>query len=124
MGPAGKGYAIPINDAMTVAGQIRSGAQSDFVHIGPPVLLGVGVSTQSRNAPGIIVHDVMHGGPADQAGLAIGDVITVLDGTSLDSPTTLTYILDRHYPGDVVDLTWIDHSGQQRTGKATLVAGP
>ncbi len=124
MGPAGKGYAIPINDAMTVAGQIRSGAQSDFVHIGPPVLLGVGVSTQSRNAPGIIVHDVMRGGPADQAGLAIGDVITVLDGTSLDSPTTLTDILDRHYPGDVVDLTWIDHSGQQRTGKATLVAGP
>ncbi|MDT7765620.1 MAG: hypothetical protein QOC63_5040, partial [Mycobacterium sp.] len=123
-GPGGKGFAIPINDAMTVAGQIRSGAQSNFVHIGQPVLLGVGVSTQPRKAPGISVHDVMRGGPADQAGVAIGDVITVLDGTSLDSPTTLTYVLDRHYPGDVVDLTWIDRNGQQRTGKATLVPGP
>ena len=124
MGPAGKGFAIPINDAMAVAGQIRSGAASGTVHIGPPVLLGVGVSTQPRSAPGIIVRDVMRGGPADQVGVAIGDVLTVLDGTSLDSATTLTYALDRHYPGDVVDLTWIDRSGQQRAGKATLVVGP
>ena len=124
MGPAGKGFAIPINDAMAVAGQIRSGAASGTVHIGPPVLLGVGVSTQPRSVPGIIVRDVMRGGPAEQAGVAIGDVLTVLEGTSLDSATTLTYVLDRHYAGDVVDLTWIDRSGQQRTGKATLVPGP
>jgi serine protease Do len=124
MGPAGKGFAIPINDAMAVVGQIRSGAPSGTVHIGPPVLLGVAVSTQARRGPGIIVRDVMRGGPAEQAGVAIGDVLTVLDGTSLDSATTLTYVLDRHYPGDVVDLTWIDRSGQERTGKAALVPGP
>jgi S1-C subfamily serine protease len=124
MGPAGRGFAIPINDAMAVAGQIRSGPPSGSVHIGQPVLLGVGVSTAPRNEPGIIVRDVMRGGPADQAGIAIGDVITGLDGTSLDSATTLTYVLDRHYPGDVIDVTWIDRSDQQRTGKAALVPGP
>lgn len=124
MGPAGKGFAIPINDAMAVAGQIRSGAPSADVHVGQPVLLGVGVSTQQRTGPGIIVRDVMRGGPADQAGIAIGDVITAIDGTSLDSATTLTYVLDRHYPGDVVNLTWIDRSGQERTGKAAVVSGP
>lgn len=124
MGPGGKGYAIPINDAMAVASQILSGAISDSVHIGQPVLLGVGVGTQPRSAPGIIVRDVMQDGPAARAGVAIGDVITVLDGSPVDSATALTYVLDRHYPGDVVDLTWIDRSGQQRTGKATLVSGP
>ncbi len=124
MGPGGEGYAIPINDAMAVAGQIRSGAPSATVHIGPPVLLGVGVGTQPRGDGGIIVRDVMVDGPAQRAGLAIGDVLTVLDGTPLDSATTLTYVLDRHYPGDVVDLTWIDRGGQQRTGKAALVVGP
>jgi S1-C subfamily serine protease len=124
MGPAGKGFAIPINDAMAVAGQIRSGAPSGSVHIGPPVLLGVGLSTQPRREAGVIVRDVMRGGPADQAGIAIGDVITTLDGTSVDSATTLTYVLDRHYPGDVINVTWIDRSGQQRTGKAALVSGP
>jgi serine protease Do len=124
MGPGGEGFAIPINDAMAVAGQIRSGAPSGSVHIGPPVLLGVGVSTQPRSAEGIIVRDVMRDGPAAQAGVAIGDVITTIDGTSIDSATTLTYVLDRHYPGDVVDVTWIDRSGQQRSGKAALVPGP
>jgi serine protease Do len=124
MGPAGEGFAIPINDAMAVAGQIRSGAPSASVHIGQPTLLGVGVGTQPRSGSGIIVRDVMIGGPAAQAGLAIGDVLTNIDGTGLDSATTLTYVLDRHYPGDVVDLTWIDRGGQQRTGKATLVSGP
>ncbi len=124
MGPGGEGYAIPINDAMAVANQILSGAASDSVHIGQPVLLGVGIGTQPRRESGIIVRDVMMDGPAAQAGVAIGDIITVLDGSPVDSATALTYVLDRHYPGDVVDLTWIDRSGQQRTGKATLVSGP
>lgn len=120
MGPGGEGYAIPINDAMATANQIRSGAPSDTVHIGPPVLLGIGVRTAPSNVPGVQVVDVLRGGPADAAGLVGGDVLTVLDGTQLDSATTLTYVLDRHYPGDVIDLTWIDGSGQQRTGKAAL----
>ena len=124
MGPGGEGFAIPINDAMAVAGQIRSGAPSGTVHIGQPALLGVGISTQPRRGPGIVVRDVMIGGPADRAGVAIGDVLTALDGTTMDSATTLTEVLDRHYPGDVVDLDWVDRSGAQRTGKATLVSGP
>ena len=124
LAPGGEGFAIPINEAMAIAGQIRSGAPSDSVHIGPPALLGVGVSTAPQDSPGVIVRDVMPGGGAQQAGLMAGDVITVLDGTPLDSATTLTYVLDRRYPGDVVDLTWIDRTGQERVGKATLAAGP
>ena len=124
LGPGGEGFAIPINQAMAVANQIRSGVPSDSVHIGPPTLLGVGVSTAPRDVPGVIVREALRGGPAEQAGLVGGEVITTLDGTPLDSATTLTYVLDRHYPGDVVDLTWIDVTGQERTGKATLAAGP
>jgi serine protease Do len=120
MGPGGKGFAIPINDAMATANQIRSGAASDTVHIGPPVLLGVGVRTTPRNEPGVLVADVLQGGPAQAAGLVSGDILTTLDGTPLDTATTLTSVLDRHYPGDVIDLTWIDGSGQQRTGKVAL----
>jgi serine protease Do len=123
MGPGGKGFAIPINDAMAVAGQIRAGIRSDTVHIGPPVLLGVGVRTAPSDETGVLIQDVMRGGPADQTGLLRGDIITVLDGTSLDSTNTLTSVLDRHYPGDVLDLTWIDGSGQTRTGKAVLTPG-
>ncbi|MEO3760038.1 trypsin-like peptidase domain-containing protein [Mycobacterium sp. B14F4] len=118
-GPGGEGFAIPINDAMGIANQIRSRAPSPDVHIGPPVLLGVGVRTTQRG-PGVFVAEVLRGGPAERAGLVDGDVLTVIDGTPLDSATTLTYVLDRHYPGDVIDLTWVDGNGLERTGKATL----
>ncbi|MEZ0341602.1 S1C family serine protease [Mycobacterium sp. pV006] len=124
MGPGGKGFAIPINDAVVIADQIRAGIRSDTVHIGPPTLLGVGVRTTPRDTPGVVVQEVLSGGPAEQAGLRGGDLLLVLDGVTLDSPTTLTMVLDRHYPGDVVDVTWIDRAGQTRTGKAPLTAGP
>lgn len=119
LGPGGEGYAIPINDAMAIADQIRARVPSDNVHIGPPVLLGVGVRTAQRG-PGVFIAEVLRGGPAERAGLVDGDILLVLDGVSLDSATTLTYVLDRHYPGDVLDLTWLDRNGQQRTGKVAL----
>ena len=122
--PGGKGFAIPINQALGVADQIRSRAPSDTVHIGPPTLLGVGVAAgdQGPEVPGVIIREALRGGPAEAAGLVSGDVLTTIDGAPLDSATTLTRVLDRHYPGDVVDLTWIDRSGQQRTGKAMLAS--
>ncbi|MDO3399709.1 S1C family serine protease [Mycolicibacterium neoaurum] len=125
MGPGGEGYAIPINDAMSIANQIRSGTPSDTVHIGPPTLLGVGVSSAEQHEafPGVLVHDVMPGGPAAGAGLANGDVILTIDGVRIESAADLTSVLDRHYPGDVLDLTWVDRAGQHRLGKAALLAG-
>ncbi|MCK0176340.1 S1C family serine protease [Mycolicibacterium sp. F2034L] len=124
MGPGGKGFAIPINEAIGVANQIRARIPSDTVHIGPPALLGVGVRTAQSDTPGVVIQEVLRGGPAEAAGLVDGDVLIAVDGTRLDSATALTYTLDRHYPGDVVDVTWIDRAGVQRDGKATLAPGP
>jgi S1-C subfamily serine protease len=124
MGPGGAGFAIPINDALATAGQIRAGVRSESIHIGRPTLLGVGVSTgdQDPSVNGVIVREVIPGGPAQAAGLQNGDVLISLDGAPVDSATTLTNVLDRHYPGDVVDLVWIDRAGQQINGKATLTS--
>jgi S1-C subfamily serine protease len=123
MGPGGQGFAIPINDAMGIANQIRSGARSDTVHIGPPVLLGVGVRAAPTDEQGVLLHEVLRGGPAEQAGLVDGDVLLSIGGVSLDATNSLPSVLDRHYPGDVVDLTWIDNSGAMRTGRAVLTLG-
>ena len=92
------------------------------MHVGPPTLLGVGVNSKNQPAslPGVIIFEVLQGGPAQQAGLHNGDVLLSINGQQLNSATELTDVLDRHYPGDVVDLVWIDRAGQQETGKATL----
>jgi len=73
---------------------------------------------------GAAVAGVVSGSPADQAGLSRGDVITSVDGTTVDTPTTLTDLLARHHPGDQVSITWIDQTGQSRTAKVALVDGP
>lgn len=46
----GQGFAIPIGQAMAIAGQIRSGGGSPTVHIGPTAFLGLGVSTTTATA--------------------------------------------------------------------------
>ncbi|KUI28382.1 serine protease [Mycobacterium sp. IS-1742] len=124
MGPGGKGFAIPINEAIGVANQIRSRTPSDTVHIGPPALLGVGVRTAPTDVPGVVIQEVLRGGPAEAAGLMDGDVLIAINGVRLPSATALTYTLDRFYPGDAVDVTWIDRAGQERTGRAILAPGP
>lgn len=123
--PAGHGFAIPINDALGIAADIRSGASSGTVHIGDTAMLGVGVSEDRRpSGSGVAVRDVLRGGPASQAGVAPGNVITAVDGNAVGSATTLTDLLDRHHPGDSVTLTWIDGSGTPRSAPIMLATGP
>jgi S1-C subfamily serine protease len=114
----GQGFAIPINEAMAIAGQIRSGASSPTVHIGPTAFLGVGVN-DAAGGSGAIVRQVIPGGPAAGAGLAPGDVITSINGQPVNSATALTNILDQHHPGDHVSV-----GIQGRNADVTLGDGP
>jgi S1-C subfamily serine protease len=124
----GQGFAIPINQALPIAAQIRAGAASSSVHIGDSAMLGVGVTdargSRGSSTSGVMVRQVLRGGPADQAGLAPGSVITALDGNAIDSANTLTDLLDQHHPGDTVGLTWADPSGQRHTATVVLATGP
>jgi S1-C subfamily serine protease len=112
----GQGFAIPINEAMAIAGQIRSGASSPTVHIGPTAFLGVGVN----DAPGgAVVRQVIPSGPAAGAGINPNDVISSINGQPVNSATALTNILDQHHPGDSVD---VGLGG--RNTNVTLADGP
>ncbi|MBV8927810.1 MAG: trypsin-like peptidase domain-containing protein [Mycobacteriaceae bacterium] len=123
--PAGHGYAIPINQALGIAAEIRSGAQTGSVHIGDTPMLGVGVTDERRpSGSGVAVQQVLRGGPAQQGGVAPGDVITAVDGSAINSATALTDILDQHHPGDTVTLGWIDASGTARNAPIVLASGP
>jgi len=137
---SGEGFAIPINDAIAISKQIEAGTASTTVHIGPTGMLGIVVqeapvpmgphergrsrSRYSSVVPGALVAGVTPGSPGEQSGLATGDIIVSLDGTTVDSPTTLTTLLTDHHPGDLVRLAWVDPSGQQHNATAQLAAGP
>jgi S1-C subfamily serine protease len=120
---ANQGFAIPINTAISISDEIRSGQATSDVHIGPTAFLGVLVQTSSR-ASGATLSDVVPNGPAAKAGLAGGDVITNFGGSNVDSPATLTDLIGKHRPGDSVEIAWIDANGQTHQGTVELSAGP
>jgi S1-C subfamily serine protease len=121
-GSATDAYAIPIDTALSIANQIEGGNATSTVHIGLPAFLGVSLSEDTGS--GAVVSGVASGTPAATIGLAAGDVITAIDGTSVTSDAGLKAALGKHHPGDSVSVTWTDQSGSSHTAKATLVAGP
>jgi S1-C subfamily serine protease len=124
-------FAIPINEALGLANQIEAGHGSSTVHIGPTGFLGVEVESASRSADqgvpggsGAAVAGVLQGTPAASGGLARGDVITSVNGTSVPSPTGLQAALERHHPGDRVRIGWTSADGRARSATVTLANGP
>jgi S1-C subfamily serine protease len=118
----GSGYAIPINQAITIAKQIESGTSSTAVHVGPTAFLGVIV--ESSVGGGASVVEVAPGSPAEGAGLVAGDVITSAGGTTLSSPSSLSTVIAAHTPGQSIQLTWEDAQGNQQSGSVQLASGP
>ena len=124
-------FAIPINQAKSIAGQIETGTSSTTVHIGPTGLLGVQImSAGSAAANGIQtgaganVAGVVAGTPAAGAGLTQGDVIVSVDGQTVSSPEQLQSALGQHHPGDSVTIGWQDQTGQTQSASVVLANGP
>ncbi len=117
----GQGFAIPIGHAMGVAGQIRSGAGSNTVHVGPTAFLGMGVAENGGN--GARVQRLVPGGPAAGTAIAPGDVIIGVDNVPINGPTAMTDVLVPHHPGDTIVLHWRSGGGDQ-TANVVLGEGP
>jgi S1-C subfamily serine protease len=120
------GYAIPINQAFAIAKQIQARQASGTVHIGATAFLGVQSGSRGRNASasGAPVLGVLSGSPAQAVGLSAGDVIVSVNGQGVDSPGTLTSLLDRYHPGDHLTIGWTTAAGQARTATVTATTGP
>ncbi|WP_371498162.1 trypsin-like peptidase domain-containing protein [Kitasatospora sp. NBC_00374] len=120
-GSIGLGFAIPINQAKWVA--------ETLIKDGSPVyaILGVlrnddykgdGAQIQTKDVQGTAA--VTPGGPADQAGLKPGDVITKLGGISIDSGPTLVSEIWTHKPGEKVE---VEYTRDGKAAKATVTLG-
>jgi len=145
-----QGYAIPINEAITIAQQIEAGTSSSTVHIGATAFLGVEVAQNScsgsggtgggfggggfggeggsgsgnSTSSGALICSVITSSPAQESGLAEGDTITSVNGQSVTSPGALTNLLEPYHPGNKVTIGWTDTSGNTRTVSVQLSSGP
>jgi S1-C subfamily serine protease len=120
-GNAAQGYAIPIANAEAIAKQIESGVDNSTIHQGLPAFLGVSVQDTTGGAG---IAGVVSGGPADDAGITAGDVVTAVGGTTVSSAADLSSALEGYHPGDRVSITWTTTSGTSQTVTVTLTTGP
>ncbi len=76
------------------------------------------------SATGASVAGVVTNGPAQEAGLAEGDVITSLGGKTIGTADDLTNGMGEYHPGDKTTIGWTDSSGQTHTATVQLSSGP
>lgn len=115
----GIGFAIPANLARDIAGQLIENGQVTSTH---RAAIGAQVSTVSGAggaAAGVAIVAVTKGGPADQAGLRAGDVISSVAGTATPDTTTLAEVLASKEPGQVVSVT-VTRDGADHDVRLTL----
>jgi membrane-associated protease RseP (regulator of RpoE activity) len=72
---------------------------------------------------GAVVTDIVPDGPADRAGITVGDVIVALNGKAVAPDNTLSDLVRRQRPGDRVEITlW--RNGSERVVSVRLESHP
>jgi putative serine protease PepD len=116
-GNVGIGFAVPIDLAARSAAAIVQGKQVQTGY------LGVSMGDAPNGQDGAVVQDVASGSPAAKAGLQVGDLVTAVDGKSIQSSAEMVAAIRDHKPGDKVAVT-VDRGGNQTTVSATLGERP
>lgn len=120
------GFAIPINKAQDSLQDMMNQETRQKVDASKASYMGIkgqDVSTDISELygipAGVVIAEVEDGGPADQAGLKKGDILTSLDGRSITSMSQLQDVLQYYAAGEKVDLT-IQRSGDKGYEEQTL----
>ena len=98
----GISFAIPIDDAMAVADQLRATGRVVRGRIGvtiAPVTREVAESIGLGQPRGALVQGVERDGPADKAGIEAGDIILRVDGKAVERQSDLPRIIGGTRPG-------------------------
>ena len=118
----GISFAIPIDEAMRVADQLKTTGKVTrgriAVAIGE-VTKDVADSLGLPTAQGALVSSVEPGGPADKAGVQPGDIILKFNGHSVDTATDLPRMVGDTKPGNKATIT-VWRKGQTRDLPVTI----
>ncbi len=115
-GSIGVGFAIPIDEARSVAEELIRTGKATHPAIGVQAM----TATASANGrTGALVRAIVTGSAAEQAGLQAGDILTAVNDQQVSSVDELIIAIRDHKVGDTVTLTYY-RNGSKEQAKATL----
>ena len=96
---AGVGFAVPIDLVTASLAQLKAGEKVSHAY------LGVATSGASGATPGATLGTLAPGGPAADAGLRAGDVVTQFGDAKITNANDLVAAIADHRPGESVKVT-------------------
>jgi serine protease Do len=120
------GFAIAMNTAKPIADELVANGKIVHPYLGISYVpltpaLASRLGTSEKN--GAVIGAVSAGSPAASAGLQPQDIITKVDGKTLDSESALAQALNAHKVGDKVTLSVV-RGGVSHDVQVTLAAAP
>ena len=121
------GFAIAIDSALPVIEEILSEPAEERAWLG--VLISDGDPTVAAelglpaDLEGAFIEDVVPNGPAEEAGLEPGTVITAIEGDRIRGAEDLTRVLIAHEPGETVTVDYVTADGSDSV-ELTLAQRP
>lgn len=107
-GSLGIGFAIPVSTAKKIMEQIIQNGSVTRGWIGVAVqelTTELAKSFQVENTQGVLISEVVRGGPAEKGGVRAGDILTMVDNKQLQSDSsTMLETISSLPPGKVVAL--------------------
>jgi putative serine protease PepD len=119
-GNIGVGFAIPIDYARSVAEEIIRTGKATHPYLGVTAAsIDPADAQASGQVPGALIQSLVPGGPADQADLRPGDVITKVNDVPIEGVDDLVAATRLHKVGEVVTVTY-RRGSDTRTVSVTL----
>ncbi|MEM9704207.1 MAG: trypsin-like peptidase domain-containing protein, partial [Planctomycetota bacterium] len=112
----GIGFAVPSNDVKWITDQLEENGAVRRAFLGVFMQPLTAATAEALGVPtdaGVLVADVIEGGPAEAAGIQKGDVVVRLNGKGVTDPRQLGRLVERLPIGEAVPLEVIRNGGRR-----------
>jgi serine protease Do len=126
-GSTGIGFAAPSNIVRSVYEQIKTTGTVRRGDIGvraQTIAPTLAAGLQLADTAGVILADVLPGGPAARAGLLVGDIVTAIDGKPMENARQFHVNVYRRRPGQTVTLDVLRDGNARQVKVVVAVRGP